>query len=133
MEYQAGQLEDEYMALFLCIASNLSPQPMPGAQSILAKVKACRTRRPRLLCAAWEAAVAGDQNAFDKAFADTVDYFLKNDEDNVPNPNRWLAIDQSLVWLIAERNGLRFPKLPEKLDAAVLRRQTIGLAKEEER
>jgi hypothetical protein len=130
MEYPAGQVGDDYMALFLCVASNLRPQPIPGTEKILARVKACRDKRPRLVCAAWEAAVASDQKAFDKALKDAVDYFLKNDAYDGP-VNYWVALDQSLVWLIAERNGLKFPKLPEKLDAALVRRQTIGLAKEE--
>jgi hypothetical protein len=81
------------------------------------------------LCAAWEAAVARDQKAFDKAFKATVDYFLKNDADG-NTIQCWVALDQSLVWLIAERNGLKFPKLREERDAAVVRRQTIGLARD---
>jgi hypothetical protein len=57
-----------------------------------------------------------------------VRHFLEVDEQNVPNVNSWIALHASLIWLIAERNGLEFPNLPEKLDAAVLRRQTVGLA-----
>jgi hypothetical protein len=40
----------------------------------------------------------------------------------------WLAIDQSTVWLIAEHRGLTLPALPDKLRAAVLTRQSVGLA-----
>jgi hypothetical protein len=121
---------DEYTVLLLCIASDLRAQPIPGAPETLARVKACRDKRPRVLCAAWEAAVARDQKAFDKAFKDAMAYFLKYDAD-VHTIRTWVALDQSLVWLIAERNGLRFPKLRDELDAAVVRRQTIGLAREE--
>jgi hypothetical protein len=128
MEYQAGLLEDQYMQVFLCIASSLRPEPMPGVDEIVAKVKKCRTKRPRLLCAVWEAAIARDQKAFDKAFKDSVQHFLKVDAEDVPNVNYWVALHPSIVWLIAERNGLVFPTLPEQLDAAVVRRQTIGLA-----
>ena len=32
-----------------------------------------------------------------------------------------------MIWQIAERNGLTFPKLREKQDAAIVRRQTVGL------
>jgi hypothetical protein len=128
MEYQAGLLEDQYMQAFLCIASSLRPQPMPGVDEMVAKVKKCRTKRPRLLCAAWEAAMAQDQKAFDKALKDSVQHFLKVDAQDVPNVCFWVALDPSLVWLIGERNGLVFPTLPEQLDAAVVRRQTIGLA-----
>ncbi len=127
-EYQAGLIEDQYMQLFLCIASSLSSKPMPGIEDVLAKVKACRTRRPKLLCAAWQAAIAKDQKAFDKALKEAVAHFLKVDAQNVPNVNFWVALHPSITWLIAERNGLQFPELPEELDAAVVRRQTIGLA-----
>jgi hypothetical protein len=127
--YPGGEMGDDYGALFLCIASDLRAQPIPGVQEILAQVKACRYKRPRVLCAAWEAAVARDQKAFDKAFKATVDYFLKHDAD-VNTIQSWVALEQSLVWLIAERNGLKFPKLREELDAAVVRRQTIGLARD---
>jgi hypothetical protein len=128
-EYPVVELGDDYTALFVCIASDLRAQPIPGVQEILARVKAGRYKRPRALCAAWEAAVARDQKAFDKAFKATVDYFLKNDAD-VNAFQSCVALDQSLVWLIAERNGLKFPKLREELDAAVVRRQTIGLGRD---
>jgi hypothetical protein len=79
-EYQAGQCEDEYMLLFVCIAGSLSPQPMKGASRLMARVKKCRAKRPRLLCAAWEAANASDQPAFNKAFPETVQQFLSKPE-----------------------------------------------------
>lgn len=125
-EYKAGEIEDEYMQLFICIAGSLSPQPMAGAVELLAKVKKCRTKRPRLLCAAWEAANAADQSAFDKAFKETVAHFLSKREGG--NIHDWVANHQSIIWLIAERQGLKFPKLPEKLEAAVVTRQSIGFA-----
>ena len=124
-EYQAGQIEDEYMQLFICIAGSLSPQPMEGAAELLAKVKKCRTKRPRLLCAAWEAANAADQAAFDKAFPETVKHFLSKPEGG--QVYDWVAIDQSSVWLIAEHRGLTLPPLSEKLQAAVVTRQSVGL------
>lgn len=127
-EYQGGLIEDRYMQLFLAIASNLRPEPMPGVEEFVANVKKSRTKRPRLLCAAWEAALARDQKAFDKALKQSVEHFLKHDAEDVPSVMYWVALHPSLVWLIAERNGLTFPELPEQLDAAVVRRQTIGLA-----
>jgi len=128
MEYRGGMNEDTYMQLFLCIASDLSPTPMPGIDGMLANVKASRTKRPRLLCALWEAALAKDQKAFNKALKDSVSHFLKVDAKNVPNVSFWVALHPSFVWLLAERNGLVYPELPEPIDAAIVRRQTIGLA-----
>jgi hypothetical protein len=128
MEYQGGMIEDAYMQLFLCIASSLSPKPMPGVEAMIANVKANRTKRPRLLCAVWEAALTKDQKSFNKALKDSVSYFLKVDAEDVPNPNFWVALHPSIIWLMAERNGLAYPELPEQIDAAIVRRQTIGLA-----
>jgi hypothetical protein len=125
-EYTAGQLEDEYMQLFICIAASLRPEPMPGADKLLAKIKKCRTKRPRLLCAAWEAANAADQAAFDRAFPETVKHFLSKPEDG--DLDKWVAIDQSSVWFIAEHRGLKLPPLSEKEQAAVVTRESAGLA-----
>lgn len=125
-EYTAGELEDEYQQLFLCIAGSLSPEPMEGADELLAKVKKCRAKRPRLLCAAWEAASAADQAAFDKAFPETVKHFLSKPEDG--QAYVWVAIHQSIVWLIAEHRGLTLPAMSDKLNAAVVTRQSAGIA-----
>jgi hypothetical protein len=127
-EYQAGQLEDEYMQLFVCIAGSLSHQPMTGLDRLVSKVKKCRTKRPKLLCAAWEAANAADQAAFNKAFPQTVNHFLSKPDDSL-NAEDWIAIDQSSIWLIAEHRGLTFPPLSEKEIAAVVTRESAGLAK----
>lgn len=43
-------------------------------------------------------------------------------------PVWWLAIEESAIWMIAERNGLAFPKLNDMCDAVVIRRETIGVA-----
>ena len=128
LEYQGGLIEDQYMQLFLCIASSLRPDPIPGIESLLENVKSCRAKRPKLLCNLWEAALAKDQKAFDKALKDAVTHFLKVDASDVSNPVFWIAQHFSFLWLLAERNSLQFPDLPEKLEAAVIRRQTIGLA-----
>lgn len=124
-EYTAGMIEDEYQQLFLCIASSLRPEPMEGVKELLAKVKNCRARRPRLLCAAWEAAIAGDQAAFNKAFPETVKHFLSQREGGPIYD--WVAIDQSTVWLVAQWRGLAFPPLPDKLAAAVVTRRSAGV------
>lgn len=124
----ANQIDGQWPQLFQCMVSNLLPEPIPRIQSVLARVKSDGNKRTRLLCAAWEAAVAGDQKTFDKSLKESVRHFLKMDARDVPNTTYWVAQHQSLVWLIAERNGLQFPTLPAELDAAVIRRQTTGLA-----
>jgi hypothetical protein len=128
LEYRGGLNEDADMILYLCIASSMSQSPPADMDAMLAHVKSGRARRPKLLCAAWEAARGGDQKVFDKSFQSSVQQFLKSDAEDAPNPYFWVAVRQSFVWLLAERNGLAFPELPVQLDAAVVRRQTIGLA-----
>ena len=112
-EYSAGTIEDEYYQLFVCIAGGLSPTPMEGEAELLAKVKSCRAKRVRLLCAAWEAAQAADQAAFDKAFPQTDKHYLSKPEDG--QMYTWLArCINPAVWLIAEYRGLKFPPLSER-------------------
>jgi hypothetical protein len=101
---------------------------MPGVEAMLANVKADRAKPPRLLCALWESALVKDPKAFNKALKDSMSHFLKVDAQNVPNPFFWVALHPSIIWLMAERNGLAYPELPEQIDAAIVRRQTIGLA-----
>lgn len=125
-EYQAGQIEDEYQFLFICIAGSLASPPMEGTGELLTKVRKCRTKRPRLLCAAWEAAMAGDQSAFNAAFKDSVSNFVSKPEGG--QISSWLARHQSVVWFIGERHGLQFPPLSDRLRAAVMTRQSVGLA-----
>jgi hypothetical protein len=125
-EYQAGQLEDEYMQLFVCIACALSTANHDITE-LLAKVKKCRTKRPKLLCSAWEAAMNGNQETFNKAFPATIENFLSKTE-RTYNVHAWLAFDQSAIWMIAEKNGLTMPELSEKMKAAIVTRESIGLA-----
>ena len=85
----------------------------------------------RLLTARARVALAGRHGGEPQrrsALKDAVAHFLKADAEDVPNVNFWVALQPSFVWLLAERNGLTFPRLSEKHDAAVVRRQTIGLA-----
>ena len=104
-------------------------RPMRGIDEMVERVKKCRARRPKLLLALWEAAQGTDQKAFDKALIASVKYFLKHDAEDVPNSAYWVALHQSFLWLLAERNGLEFPAdASEEVEAAVVRRQTIGLA-----
>jgi hypothetical protein len=128
LEYRGGLNEDADMILYLCIAASMSQTPPADLEAMLAYVKSGRARRPKLLCAAWEAARGTDQKTFDKSFKSSVQQFIKSDAEDAPNPYFWVAVRQSFVWLLAEHNGLAFPELTEQLDAAVVRRQTIGLA-----
>lgn len=127
-QFTAGHLEDAVFQLFICIGASLRPEPITGVEDLLAKVKACPKKRPLLLCSAWEAALAKDQSAFDKAFKESVTNFLSTNKSvSSTNPIHWVAVFQSIVWLIAEKNGLSFPPLSPKLTAAVVTRKSVGL------
>jgi hypothetical protein len=110
----------------LCLLSSLGAEPIPGVDGILAAGLASKNKY--LACTqhtwrAWEAALAGNQKAFDAALKEALKHFLRHDIEDTP----WAALDASCVWMLAERRGLKFPKLTEKQDAAVVRRETVGL------
>ena len=124
-EYSAGTIENQLFQLYICIAGSLSPEPMEGADQLLQQVKNCRLKRIRLLCAAWEAVIAADQAAFDKAFTETVKHFVANPS-AITIAYEWVAMHQSIIWLIAEHRGLQFPAMSDKCRAAVVTPQSLG-------
>ena len=126
-EYCAGEIEDQLFQLFICIAGELSPEPVAGIDDLLAEVKKCRLKRPRLLCAAWEAVIEEDQAAFDKAFVDSVKHFVAKPVDSLISYDV-VALPQSIIWLIAEHRGLSLPEMSDKCKAAVVTRQSVGFA-----
>ena len=124
-EYKAGQIEDEYMLIFVLIACSLAGLPSDALDELRQKINKCRTRRPKLLYQTWETVEARDQAAFDKAFKASVEHFLKKQP--AGQIYDWLAIHQSSLWLIAENRGLKFPDLSEKARAVVVTRESAGL------
>ena len=127
MQYQAGTIDDEFMLLFLCMALQQKKNPPACLGDMVNVVQNAKPKRTKLLCAAWEAAIAGNQTAFDKAFADGLKIFVSKEMDDGSNVMLWMAVKDTAVWAIAERNGLKFPKLNDKCEAVVMRRETIGL------
>ena len=125
-EYSAGTIVEEYFKWYLCVAGRLSDEWTDGMDQLLADVKQCRQKRLRDCVAAWEAAVATDQTSFDKAFTTAVKSFIKKKDD--PSKFEWVALDETVIWLIANKNGLTFPDMPDKLRAAVMTRESLGLA-----
>ncbi len=124
-EYSAGTIIDEYFHYYLCVAGKLSGQWDAGFEKLLESAKKCRQKRLRDLLAAWEAAVAGDQAAFDKAFPAAIKSFIKRKDD--PSEHMGAALDETVIWLIAKRAGLSFPELSDKLNAAVMTCKSLGL------
>lgn len=124
-EYTAGTVVYEYFQWYLCVAGRLSGQWSEGMDAHLADVKQCRQKRLRDVVAAWEAAANGDQAAFDKAFPAAVKSFVKKKDD--PSDFHWVALDETVIWLIASKHGLSFPDMPDNLKAAVMTRESVGL------
>lgn len=115
----------------MCVLSSLGPEPIPGVPDIVAAGMAgtgYSFERVQPMWRAWEAVLANDQKAFNKEFPAAVRIYLKGDGfDDAPNPVYSVAVDASYIWLLAERKGLKLPKLTEKQEAAVARRETVGL------
>ena len=126
-KFQGGFITDENELFLLCMTFHTSGRKLSCLDEMIATVRNSKSKRTRLLCAAWEAAVAKDQAAFDRAFAEGLKIFVAKEMDDGPNFMLWMAVKDTAVWAIAERNGLRFPKLNDKCEAVVIRRETIGL------
>jgi hypothetical protein len=124
-EYLGGELEDEVCGLYMCMASRLLSERLEGIDDIEESIKKCRARRPRLLYNAWRAASIGDQTAFNKGFKDSMQHFAKKYHE-AQMVTDWIAQHQSVIWLIAKKQGLTFPPLSEKLAAMVISRESLG-------
>ncbi|HUE72723.1 MAG TPA: hypothetical protein VMP01_17690 [Pirellulaceae bacterium] len=126
-EYMGGQIEDQLVYIYFSVAASLRTDPMPELAGLEAGIKKCRTKRSRLLFKAWEAARAGDQSAFDKAFRESLEHF-DSTYYTASTVVEWIAQHQSVVWLAAKRLGLKFPPLPERLAAMIITRESLGLS-----
>ena len=120
-------LEDEVIYLHQSIAASLRPEPMPGVDELESAMSRCRKKRTKLLYKAWDAARNGDQNTFDAAMGQSVEEFVgRTRETNAPLD--YVAHYQSTVSLAAQRLGMTPPKLPPKLQARMMTRESTGLA-----
>lgn len=125
-EYSAGMVEDELFQWYVAMACQLKPEPENGLDVLINHVKKCRLKRPRLLMAAWESVMADDQAGFDQAFPASVKQFLARADKKTRIASEWVALDQSIIWLIAEHRGLKFPTMSARCVAAVITRQSVG-------
>ncbi len=117
--------------LMLCIASHLRSEHFSNLSEIQSGILEARSRRPKHLLALWEAAIRGDQVKFCQNLVRSVKHRLSDRDLKRPLPNilRWVAIEESLIWHIAERNGLMFPDVPPEVEASIVRRATIASLK----
>lgn len=127
-EYSAGIVEEQLFLWYVGVACQLKPEPDDDVGTLFERVRAARRKRPRLLMAAWEAVMSIDQDAFDQAFPASVKHFVSSADKKTKIAREWVALDQSIVWLVAEQRGLRLPALSPKCAAAVITRQSISTA-----
>ena len=125
-EYIGDDLEDQGCQVYISMAASLRPEPMAGLAEVEANIQKCRTKRPRLLFKAWQAARSGNQLAFNKAMTASLEHFIANRHACGTGMTDWIAHHQSVVCLAAKRLGLQLPPLPEKLAALIVTRESLG-------
>lgn len=118
--------EPELTEVYRSIAAGLRPEPMPGLEKLEKQLLKCRTLRPRLLFQAWDAARKGDQAGFEEALVKSLEHFSAN-YGSGPVAIDWVATHQSVVAMAAKRLGMKLPKLPPKLDAVLMTRESLRL------
>lgn len=121
------EYEEELVLLYKSLAAGLRPEPMSGLDRLEKKIMKCRTVRPKLLFQAWNAARSGNQSDFDKFLMKSLTHFLDNIEPN-SIPLDWVALHSSTVCAAGRRLGMKFPELPPRLEAALMTRESLGLA-----
>jgi hypothetical protein len=123
------ELQPAGAQVYITIASGLRPEPMSGIAELEANIARSRTKRPRLLLAAWQAARAGDQRAFNDAIGKCLKHFDKWYVANINEPRAipdWIAQHESVICLAARRLGIQVPELPERLAAMLISRESLG-------
>lgn len=107
-EYMGGGDEIELSKLYVLIAHDIRQETVPRRGKIEGTIERSRQTRPKLLKATWDAVRAGDQTQFSKSFAAAVrDYGKKHNSKCMVHEA--IAIHHSVVWMLAERQGLAFP------------------------
>jgi hypothetical protein len=126
-EMTFGAIEDEFMLFLIYVASTLRTSPLSTHDRLRQAIEQGRPRRPKLLLAAFQAAIDSNQRAFDKAILESVKNCEKQEVEDVPNFSYWVGVPQSFVVAVAEKRNLKVPHLPPNLDALLVRRSTLGL------
>ncbi len=123
-----SDLEDELAQIYIIVAAHLRSEPMEGLERLVAKVRACRRKRPKLLLKSWDPVVARDQDAFDKAIKDSLQHHARQkwDSCNAKIADR-LALPQTAICLTAMHYGMAFPDVPGELGGYLITRESLGL------
>jgi hypothetical protein len=116
--------DDAYSVFFMYLGSKLRSVPLARESEMPSFINKSRSKKAKLLLPLLDAALSKSQKDFDKAMVAALKHYEKYEVEDVANFHYWVAIPHSLVWLIAQRNGLTFPTLPPNLDALIVRRET---------
>jgi hypothetical protein len=116
--------DDAYSVFFMYLGSKLRSVPLVREAEMPDFIRKSKSRKAKLLLPLLDAALSKSQKDFDKAMVAALKHYEKYEVEDVANFHYWVAIPHSLVWLIAQRNGLTFPTLPPNLDALIVRRET---------
>ena len=124
-----GDLEDEVALLYIVMAKTLSDDPSDELDKLKAKIRKCRTKRPRLLMRLWDAVDHGDQSAFEEALRESLEHYAsgKQLEARDARVAERLALPQTAIYGSAMIRGFRPPNLPIELSAYLITRQSVGL------
>ncbi len=120
------EVELDLSHVYLSVAASFRSNPMIGLTALEKQLRASKNPRPRFLFQAWEAARAGNQTVFEEAFVMSLAHFTAL-AGSGPTPIHWVATHQSVIGLAAMRLGVALPRLPQKLDALVITRASLGL------
>ncbi len=124
-EFQFEVNDDGFSFFLVYLASKLRSQPLANEHKIEEFIRNSSSKKSALLVEVLNAALLSSQRDFDKALSASLKHWEKTCIRDVPNLRYWIALPQSIVWLIAERNGLALPDLPPNLDALIVRKQTV--------
>lgn len=124
-EFQFEVNDDGFSFLLIYLASKLRKQPLTKEHNIEEFIRSSKSKKSKLLLDVIDSALTRSQKDFDKSLVASLKHWEKTGIQDCPNLRYWIALPQSMIWLIAERNGLSFPALPANLDAMVVRKQTV--------
>ena len=118
------KIDYDFGVLYFSFANELRSTPMPGIEELTDVAKKFK-RGPLLLLDAWNAVIAQDQAAFEKAFIKS----LKQEARRKIDGGIFAALTpyHSVVAMAARRLGMTLPELEPKLDARIILPEKLGL------
>lgn len=121
--------EKEILIVFKLVASSLSPEPTNGLEDVRESINKLRLKKSKLLLNIWDAIEAKDQKKYEQSMEESLTLYLESVDPYIKKGKIQYCVGelQTVLCLIALKKGLAFPKLPEKLAAALVTRETLGL------